>query len=503
MTLELTLVSAGVESARDVFSVRSRLMDGDEYIQFVLIAVSELQRVTVVNNPSDDDLATALLHFGAARVSDALDSGQIPTANNETAYEIRVEPGDYAQLDQILAEVPNLSNASAPLPEVHNQIRTLDPASLRLKSVSITNLMSFAGDPAPIGFESDVTVLIGPNGAGKTNLLRVFEFLRDQTVGEPAKRQVQRFVGAAAGSATKVIVKLVDDHNLTAEWTSRFDDQGALDQQTLLVGGREIGHAEHTRWNGTVRWLTSEYASGRLLSETKETVPGTSLFSVVDFSRAHENLRVVDEYLVNLRVYRYWTSSKPHNGAPADARFDAYLNPRLDNLSGVVRRILKTPEIREALYLELRQILPGFSSLEVTNPSFDQWFFVIDEKKLPADALSDGTRLYIVLALLLLDPQPSGPVILDEPEVGLHPDAIIRLGNLIVRCSVRRQVVLTTHSALLLDVIAEDHIERVRIVDRQKGSTTVDVLNAEDLSQWLDEFTLGEAWGRGAIGGNP
>jgi predicted ATPase len=115
-----------------------------------------------------------------------------------------------------------------------------------------------------------------------------------------------------------------------------------------------------------------------------------------------------------------------------------------------------------------------------------------------AHQLSDGTLRFICLATALLQPSRPATVLFDEPELGLHPYALTLLGNLFKQAG--EQIIVSTQSALLLNEFAP---EDIIVVERTNGESTFRRLNSADLSQWLEEYTLGELWQKNLLGGRP
>lgn len=114
--------------------------------------------------------------------------------------------------------------------------------------------------------------------------------------------------------------------------------------------------------------------------------------------------------------------------------------------------------------------------------------------------LSDGTIRFICLATALLQPEPPATVVIDEPELGLHPYAISVLAGLIQSASERTQVIVSTQSPTLLDHFGP---EDVIVVNREKGRSTFHRLDQTQLSQWLEEYSVGELWQKNVIEGGP
>jgi predicted ATPase len=118
-----------------------------------------------------------------------------------------------------------------------------------------------------------------------------------------------------------------------------------------------------------------------------------------------------------------------------------------------------------------------------------------------ANQLSDGTLRFICMATALLQPSPPPTVLFDEPELGLHPYALTLLGNLFKQAtSVGNQVIISTQSAPLLNEFAPEDIV---VVERINGESTFRRLNSADLSEWLEDYAIGELWQKNILGGRP
>lgn len=119
----------------------------------------------------------------------------------------------------------------------------------------------------------------------------------------------------------------------------------------------------------------------------------------------------------------------------------------------------------------------------------------------PATRLSDGTIRFMAILALLLSPVPPPLICLEEPELGLHPDALALLANLIVEASARTQLIVTTHSDALVSALSEQ-ADSV-LVCEHLGGTVLQRVESAKLRYWLDQYRLGEIWRIGEIGGNP
>ena len=119
---------------------------------------------------------------------------------------------------------------------------------------------------------------------------------------------------------------------------------------------------------------------------------------------------------------------------------------------------------------------------------------------IPAARLSDGTLRYLCLLTILYHPTPPPLICLEEPEIGLHPDLISGLAEMLKEASQRTQIIVTTHSDLLVSKFS-DTPEAVVVCERTPTGTTLKRLEAAALETWLEEYSLGEVWMRGGIGG--
>lgn len=117
-----------------------------------------------------------------------------------------------------------------------------------------------------------------------------------------------------------------------------------------------------------------------------------------------------------------------------------------------------------------------------------------------ANQLSDGTLRFICLATLLMQPNPPETIIIDEPELGLHPSAINKLSALIKKVSSHSQVIISTQSVNLVDQFTPNDII---VVNRVNNASVFQRLNEDDLKDWLDCYSLGEVWEKNIIGGQP
>ena len=123
------------------------------------------------------------------------------------------------------------------------------------------------------------------------------------------------------------------------------------------------------------------------------------------------------------------------------------------------------------------------------------------DRSIPATRLSDGTLRYLSLLAILLHPEPPPLICIEEPELGLHPDLLPTLTDLMCEASERTQLIITTHSDVLVDALT-DKPESVVICEKHDGQTEMRRLDKNDLAKWLKKYSLGDLWTSGELGGN-
>jgi predicted ATPase len=114
--------------------------------------------------------------------------------------------------------------------------------------------------------------------------------------------------------------------------------------------------------------------------------------------------------------------------------------------------------------------------------------------------LSDGSIRFICLVTALLQPDPPSTIIIDEPELGLHPYAITLLGSLLRSASSRMQVIVSTQSVPLVN---EFDLDDLIVVEREKGATVFKRLKVDEFNNWLEDYSVGELWEKNILGGRP
>jgi predicted ATPase len=151
----------------------------------------------------------------------------------------------------------------------------------------------------------------------------------------------------------------------------------------------------------------------------------------------------------------------------------------------------------------MKQFYEPIKAVEVRIVSTHLQVAILEEGgfSIPAYRLSDGTLRWLALLSILLNPTPAPVTCIEEPELGLHPDMIPTLSDLLRDASTRTQLILTTHSQSLVECFSDDP-ESVCVCEKLEGATQIRRLSKEKLSSWLEDYSLGQLWAKGEIGGN-
>ena len=153
----------------------------------------------------------------------------------------------------------------------------------------------------------------------------------------------------------------------------------------------------------------------------------------------------------------------------------------------------------------VRRFLPRYERLTTQALAGSVWINLHENglgAPVPAIRLSDGTPRFLALLAILLSPESAPLICIDEPELGLHPDAMALLADLLVEASEKTPLIVTTHSDALVSALTE-HAESVLVCDYLENGTTLERLESEKLKFWLKKYRLGEVWRMGELGGNP
>ena len=340
----------------------------------------------------------------------------------------------------------------------------------------------------------DINVLIGPNGSGKSNFIGVFAFLHAIREG-----QLQDYVGKAGGADRLVHFGVRNTKQLYLHVSFRDE----MNQYTIQLEPTDLNALIPTK-ETAFYWDKTQYP--RAYSESIERI-GTEAGISRSESRISAHVR---RHLDSWRLYHFHdTSTTSDMKKAADINDNRFLRPDGSNLPAFLYYLsVKHPDSYRLIVETVRQAAPFLRDFQLEpqllNPETIrlEWRHQGSDAYFDASALSDGTLRFIGLATLFLQPRIHRPwvILVDEPELGLHPYAITLLGSLVKHVAGETQVIVSTQSPLLLDQFEP---EDVLVADRVDGATQLSRLDAEMLESWLDDYSLGQLWEKNHLGGRP
>lgn len=366
----------------------------------------------------------------------------------------------------------------------------------RIKSISVEGFKSIRRLDIEL---RQLNVLIGANGAGKSNLVGFFRLLNFLQSGA-----LQQHVGEQGGANGLLHYGAKKTPQLTA--TINFETRSGFNRyhmrlihaagDTLIFADEEIAYTQRNRnTDGPTISLGAGHRESGLMAQSERR--GTQATTA----------KVIRNMMGAWQVFQFHdTSSTAHIKQFRYLDDGYFLRADAGNLAPFLYHLQKNrPEYYRRIVETIRLCAPFFGDF-VLIPKEDNNTIILNWKEQGSDMLfgphqlSDGTLRLMALVTLLLQPQLPSMIIIDEPELGLHPYAINVLGGLLQKASATSQLLISTQSVNLVDQFeAEDIIT----VDRQDGQSVLKRQDSTKLEDWLDEYSLSELWEKNVLGGRP
>ena len=380
-----------------------------------------------------------------------------------------------------------------------------------LEQLSITGLLSF-GEETIFEF-GRLNLLIGPNGSGKSNLLNCIRVLRlapldIQQAFQDSGFEDWLYKGAAMKAASlqaKLNVPEPVHHRL--RFLPQSAARAALEEVVSEGEGDELKNQffiGSPRGGATLSAVGKRRRINRNLN-ADEYNPLASILSQIRDAGQYPEITHLAALYSQFRIYSEWTfgrTSKLREATPT-GRTTATLSESMDDLALALNGLEKTAahenirvllrELKETYVDYITRILFGRVGLELLESPF--------ESPLPAQRLSDGTLRFLALAAVLFQPVPPPVICLEEPELGMHPDMIRMVAKMIIEAASRTQLIVTTHSEQLLSSLQDD-FDALFVFDAGVNGSVVRRFSQAEYSAWREEYTLGQLWTSGELGGN-
>jgi predicted ATPase len=332
-----------------------------------------------------------------------------------------------------------------------------------------------------------LNVLIGPNGAGKSNFISFFKFLnrlyeQQLQLYISQNGRAENFLHFGIKGSDYLAGRIVFDN----DWKNEYEFNMVPDQSGNLIFAEE--------WSNTKQGDLKIEQSGHLESGLKNHTWNRSTY--------------LRQRLASFRIFHFHdTSFNAKVKQPSGTQDYASLREDGGNLAAFLYRLQEShPQHFKVISRIIQSIAPFFQEfyLQPDEINLQQIFLRWKEKGsdqlFTAHNLSDGTLRMICLTTLLMQPHLPSTIIIDEPELGLHPFAIQKLAAMLKSVSDKTQIIVSTQSINLVDQFAADD---VIVVERADNQTVFKRQSEEALVAWREEYSLGELWSKNVLGGTP
>ena len=385
-----------------------------------------------------------------------------------------------------------------------------------IHELRLSGLLSFGPETPSLKMES-LNVLIGPNGSGKSNFIEALGLLRSAATKLSAPMRgtgssgVTEWIWKGDPKAVASIEAVIDnpDGNQPLRHHLAFCAQA---QHLELVDERienSVPYSSHSDvyfyyrfQNGRPVLSIRDSEQKRQLQRQDIALDESILTQRRDPDQYPEMAFLAHQYQ-QFRLFREWSfgrSSVFRAPQMADLRSDM-LEENFSNLGLFLNYLRSFPKVKNTIIAQLRNLYEGLDDFDVRIKGGTVEVFLTEgDFVIPASRLSDGTLRFLCLLAILCDPDPPPLICIEEPELGLHPDMLPRIADLLISASQRTQLVVTTHYDILVDAMTE-RPQCVLVFEKHDRCTQATRLNEESLADWLKQYRLGQLWTRGQIGG--
>jgi predicted ATPase len=372
---------------------------------------------------------------------------------------------------------------------------------MKLNEISLKGYKSIdgsAGQTIPLG---DVTVLLGANGSGKSNLVSFFKMLNFMTTGA-----LQQYIGK---QGTSRLLFYGPKGTESISFKLGFTSDSAHDTYEV-----KLSHGLPDRLFISGEKVTYHKVSPPSPRPQEYFLDGGGAESGLSHD-SRTTSKVLHGLLSSIRTYQFHDTSDTakikDRGYIDDAR---YLRSDAGNLAaflGMLKKHANYKKYYERIVRHIRRVMPQFGDFDLEPIPGNKDYVRLNWKDntgsdylFDPDQISDGSLRFMALATLLLQPPQLPPrfIVLDEPELGLHPAAIAELAGIVRSASQTTQVLLATQSTRLVD---EFSLEDLVVVERddERRCSVFKKLDVEQLGDWLGRYSLSELWEKNVLGGQP
>lgn len=393
-----------------------------------------------------------------------------------------------------------------------------------IRNLRLQNFLSYGSEGETIELQP-LNVLIGPNASGKSNLIEAIGLLKatptDLTAPIRKGGGISDFLwkGAKEIPIAEIEATLENPGNMPLRYRIGFTVAGqrlelvdeAIENEKPYSGADDVYFYYRYQYGRPVLNVKTrpeaQAGKGNERSERRlrreDLIPDQSVLSQRKDPDLYPELTYIGNQFSSIALYRDWQIGRDSEPRKAQ-QTDLPEHPLLEDGSnlGLVLNNLQSQLGTRQLIEKLKKFYDPAEELITKIYGGTVQIFIREEgliQPIPATRLSDGTLRYLFLMALLLDPTPPSLICIEEPEIGLHPDILPTIAEMLIEASQRTQLIITTHSDALVSALSP---ESVMICDRDDRGSHLRRLDSERLKKWLEKYTLGDLWRMGEIGGN-
>ncbi|MDP2210020.1 MAG: AAA family ATPase [Bacteroidota bacterium] len=342
---------------------------------------------------------------------------------------------------------------------------------------------------------NDLNVFIGANGVGKSNFIGIFKFLN-----KVINKQLQLYTGESGGADSILYFGRKTSERLSIKLSFADEVNG---YECILVPTAEdrFVFQEETTWFHDKNNYTSPYR--------EPLGTGHAESNLLQSPKAGKGVpKYVADHLLSWKLYHFHdTSDSARVKQTGEISDNKMLHTDAGNLASFLYRLQNQyPQHFKNIEQTVKMVAPFFEAFQLEPSSLNpnkiqlEWKEKGGDKYFNASALSDGTLRFMCLVTLLLQPKLPSIVLMDEPELGLHPYAISLLADLLRSAAKKCQVMVATQSVTLVNQFEPSNI---CVVDRADKQSVFKHLADEEMKDWLDEYGVGDLWEKNVFGGRP
>ncbi len=397
-----------------------------------------------------------------------------------------------------------------------------------IRTVRLQNFLSFGSVGETIDLEP-LNVLIGPNASGKSNVIEALGLLRaiPKDVTAPIREGggISEWLWKGEQSVPVAMIETTVSYPegvMPLRYRIRFTMVGQrlelVDEAVENEARSDDSHDDvsffyryqHGHPTLNVRTRLEAQAGtdtdrARRNLRREDLVPDQSVLSQRKDPDQYPELTYLGNQFATIRLYREWNpgrSTAPRMPQKPDLPED-FLLEDARNLGLVLNSLQHHAGTKKLLIEHLQKFYEGVEDITTRIQGGTVQVFIQEKglhNPIPATRLSDGTLRYLCLLTILCHPAPPPLVCIEEPELGLHPDILPTLADLLVDATQRTQLIVTTHSDTLVSALS-DVSKAVLVCERDPDGSRLRRLDPDQLTTWLEKYTLGDLWRMGEIGG--